>query len=93
MQASPETIVLPPDLLEEAVRAAERRGIGVNAWVSECVRASLPRPWPPATPDPNDPLFADAAIYEGDGPTDMAERHDDYLYGPIVESGETDAAS
>ena len=28
-----------------------------------------------------DPLFKNVPIYEGPAPADLAERHDDYLYG------------
>ncbi len=89
MNAPQNAIALPPDLLEQAARAADRRGIDLNAWVGECVRASLAAPPPTSLPEAppasldNDPLFTDVATFDG-GPTDGAARHDDYLYGPVT---------
>ena len=88
MAASRNTVALPPDLLAEAARAAGRRGIAVEDWVGECVRASLTRT-PPADRGAadTDPLFADTATFEDDGPTDLAARHDEYLNEPAPAAG------
>ena len=29
----------------------------------------------------DDPLFSDDAVYAGSAPSDLTDRHDDYLYG------------
>jgi len=51
----------------------------IDEFVRRCVRDGLMRE------RPNDPFFADLAVFRGDGPTDMAENHDEYLYGERAE--------
>ena len=82
-------VTLPPPLFEGAAAAAARDGMTVEAWLAARVRGILaePPPLPPAPPLPpgeEDPLYADTSVFEDDGPTDTAERHDFYLYGPIT---------
>jgi hypothetical protein len=31
-----------------------------------------------------DPLFKNVSVYDGPVPSDLSERHDDYLYGPLI---------
>jgi hypothetical protein len=47
----------------------------IDDFVKSCVRDALIRE------RVNDPFFADMAVFHDDGPTDMAENHDEYLYG------------
>lgn len=37
----------------------------------------------PAYQRSQDPLFSDLVVFSGDTPADLAERHDDYLYGDM----------
>ena len=93
------TVALPAPLFEAAARAAREHGVDVDEWVTRCVRTSLAAPAapPPGTPpadgpDEPDPLWTDTDVFEDDGPTDMAARHDDYLYGPFTKPGSADGA-
>ena len=88
MRPRPGSVLLPPDLLAGAARAAGR---GASRWTpgsASASRASLADApaadgaSPPAPPGEPDPLFHDVPLFEDDGPTDYAERHDDDLYGP-----------
>lgn len=65
-------IILPPDLEAKIEQEADARGMSL----ADFVRASLKR-----VIAPNDPLFADTAVYHDDGPADYAANHDEYLYG------------
>jgi hypothetical protein len=72
------TLMLPDDLKERAQSLAKRRRVSFG----ELVRRLLWREVDAAQqPDPADPFFADTAVWEGPTPGDVAERHDDYLYG------------
>ena len=68
-------IPLPADLRDKIEREATARGMSLP----DFVRTSLE--WAMAKKPYDDPLFADRAVYCDDGPEDMAEKHDDYLYG------------
>ena len=72
------TIPFPDDLKERAERTAAEKGTSLEEFVRETVERHLQKlelPWS------NDPFFANDSVYEGDTPTDLVERHDDYLYG------------
>ncbi|HRC87541.1 MAG TPA: ribbon-helix-helix protein, CopG family [Thermoanaerobaculia bacterium] len=72
------TIMLPPKLKREASSRAEQLGISL----SELIRRSLEQEVAAAArSSQRDPLFADAEVFEGETPADLALRHDDYLYG------------
>ena len=73
------TIMLPRDLKQRAAREASSRGVSLGELIREALTRLL-RAEPSAAGQ--DPLIADTAIYEGPGPDDTAERHDDLLYGP-----------
>jgi len=69
------TIMLPHDLKTRAAMEARRRGVSLGHLIRSSLEAALGRGVE------SDPLFADDAIYKGAAPSDLAVRHDDYLYG------------
>lgn len=72
------TIPFPDDLKERAERTAAEKGTSLEEFVRETVERHLQKlelPWS------SDPFFANDSVYEGDTPTDLVERLDDYLYG------------
>ena len=71
------TIMLPRDLKERASREAAARGVSLG----ELIRQGLVQLLRSDRAAGQDPLIADTAVYEGPGPDDTAERHDDLLYG------------
>jgi len=73
------TIMLPRDLKQRAAREARSRGVSLGELIREALQSLLRADHDAAG---QDPLIADSAVYEGPGPDDTAERHDDLLYGP-----------
>jgi len=73
------TIMLPRDLKQRAEREARSRGVSLGGLIREALAGLLRADH--SAPG-QDPLIADHAVYEGPGPDDTAERHDDLLYGP-----------
>jgi hypothetical protein len=72
------TIGFPDDLKERAERTAAEKGTSLEEFVRESVRlhlGTLETSWS------EDPFFADREVWEGPVPSDISERHDDYLYG------------
>jgi hypothetical protein len=67
-------VPMPDDLKLRAEAAANQNGIPLEQFVKLCVEASVER-------RSADPLFANIEVWEGDTPSDLSERHDDYLYG------------
>ncbi len=72
------TILFPDDLKERAERTAAEKGISLEEFVRETVERHLQKL---ELPRSEDPYFANNSVYEGDTPTDVVERFDDYLYG------------
>ena len=70
-------INIPSDLQAKVLREADACGMSV----AEFVRISLE--WAVARKPYEDPLFTDTTVYRDDGPTDLAVKHDDYLYGDV----------
>jgi hypothetical protein len=68
-------ITLPADLQTKLEREAAARGMSV----ADFVRSSLE--WALTQKRAEDPLFADKCVWQDDGAVDVAEKHDDYLYG------------
>jgi len=68
-------IALPPELTARIEREANARGISVAEFVRESLEHAI------ALERPEDPLFADTAVYHDDGSDDFASNHDEYLYG------------
>jgi hypothetical protein len=73
------TIMLPRALKERAAREARSRGVSLGEFIREALSCLLRSDQNAAA---QDPLMGDTAVYEGPGPEDTAERHDDVLYGP-----------
>lgn len=67
-------VPFPDDLLEQAEAAARARGVSIDEFVRQCVSTSV------ESRESTDPLFADAEVYTGDAPVDLARNHDNYLY-------------
>jgi hypothetical protein len=70
--------MLPPELKEKAMRRARERGISLGEFLRESLVLALNSKVAQKRKD--DPLFADQAVFEGAAPSDLAERHDQYLY-------------
>jgi hypothetical protein len=69
-------VPLPEDLKDQAQSAATDRGLSLDEFVRHCVVATLGQ-----GNRASDPFFADLDVFRGDAPSDLSERHDDYLYG------------
>ena len=78
------TVVLPPPLKQRAVARARAQGISFGELVRRALEKMLTTP-PRGTAGKKtgDPFWDNLKVYEG-GPTDLAARHDDYLYGGKV---------
>jgi hypothetical protein len=72
------SLMLPKSLQRQAAEVARRQGISLG----ELVRRSLVREAAAAYQTGADPFWADTAVFHS-GRGDLAERHDDELYGPI----------
>jgi hypothetical protein len=72
------TVMLPSELKNSAQHRAEEMGISLG----ELIRKLLENELRGTTQERRaaDPLFT-AGIFTGPAPTDLAENHDDYLYG------------
>ena len=56
--------------------AATAQGLSLDEFVRQSLVLKLSQ-----SDRASDPFFADIAVYHGDAPHDLSERHDDYLYG------------
>ena len=75
------TIMIPDELKMRAIKYANKMGMSLGGFIRESVERALePTDGEPSI-DTTDPLFADDAVYSGETPSDLAESHDDYLYG------------
>ncbi|MGH9463559.1 MAG: CopG family transcriptional regulator [Vicinamibacteria bacterium] len=74
------SIMLPSELKSRAERRALRRGISLGEPVRESLESALETS--EVEKRREDPLFKDEARFGGDVPSDLAHRHDEYLYGP-----------
>ena len=72
------TVMLPSDLRRRAFVRARERGVSLGELIRESLDASLPGTGPARS---EDPLFADAAVYSGRAPRNLAAAHDEHLYG------------
>ncbi len=76
----PIQVYLRPEQVEPLRDLARRR----NVSVAELVRQGIDRVLA-AVPPEDDPLLGIIGLVDDDGPTDMAEKHDDYLVKWIQE--------
>lgn len=74
------TIMLPMGLKQRARGLAHRMGVSLSELIRESLEATLRGE--AGEVRENDPLYGDRAVHEGPVPVDLAEAHDDYLYGP-----------
>ena len=73
------TIMLPPDLKAKVQKRANYMGMSLGQYIREAVENSLEYQQREQSIE-EDPLFADDAVFVGEGPKDIAENHDQYLY-------------
>ena len=73
------TVMLPRELKLRALESARAKGISLG----EIIRESLERALQEGANDSRarDPLLSDSEVFSGEAPRDLAEHHDDYLYG------------
>lgn len=71
------TIMLPDELKTKALNHAKMMGLSLAGFI----RASLEQAMQSRAQPLDDPFFADTAVFGGQSPDDLAEKHDDYLYG------------
>ena len=76
----PTQVYLRLDQVEPLRVLARRR----NVSVAELIRQGIDRVLA-AVPPEEDPLLAIVGLVDDDGPTDMADKHDDYLVNGIQE--------
>ncbi len=72
------TIMLPPDLKARALRKADKLGVSLGEFIRTSLQNALEQS---STQFKNDSLLCDKQAFYGKGPKDIAEKHDDYLYG------------
>jgi hypothetical protein len=72
------TVMLPRDLKEQASEAAQAQHISVGELIRESLREKILKSKKGRT---GDPFFSDTGIFVGSAPVDLADAHDDYLYG------------
>jgi hypothetical protein len=68
-------ILLPPEFKARVEQVAKARKLSVSDVVRESLELFL------AQNQPEDPLFADTAVFCDEAPADLAAEHDKYLYG------------
>jgi len=69
--------MLPARLRTRAIARARQLGISMG----EFIRRSMESMLTGARDGGDDPLIADAAVFDGPVPDDLASNHDRYLYG------------
>jgi hypothetical protein len=78
------TVVLPGPLKQRAVARAREQGISFGEFVRRAVESMLTGPARGSgRKKTGDPFWDNLKFYDG-GPSDLAARHDDYLYGGKV---------
>ena len=71
------SIMLPQDLKARAARYADRRGVSLGRLIRDSLEERISRDAGPK----EDPFFADAFVFRGRSPKDLARNHDRHLYG------------
>ena len=75
------TVVLPDRLKQRAVARAREQGISFGEFVRRAVEKMFTSPPRGTTKKKTgDPFWDNLEVYDG-GPSDLAARHDEYLYG------------
>ena len=72
------TIRLSDEFYERVKAKAKERGMSFHELVHLALIREINRK---LVPPSEDPVYADKAVWTGPGPTDLAARHDHYLYG------------
>ena len=72
------TIMIPEDLKIRAARRANAVGISLGGFIRESLERALNSDSKVAL---DDSYLSDNSVYEGDMPADLAQNHDEYLYG------------
>jgi hypothetical protein len=71
------TVMLPRELHDRASRRARQRRISLGELIREALAAALRES---DQVRESDPLYGDDAVFDGRAPSDLAARHDAYLY-------------
>jgi len=71
------TVMLPLDLKTQAESRAHKLGISLGEFIRESLRHELKS----TAKKQADVLFEPPAVYNGETPSDISEKHDKYLYG------------
>lgn len=69
------TFSAPEAVRDLAVLAARQRGVSLDEFLVKCVASTV------GYDRSSDPLFAGLEEWTGETPSDLAENHDEYLYG------------
>jgi len=79
------TILLSQELRREAEIIARRRGITLSELIRRQLNAAIKEP--KSRQRSGDPLFHPAQLMSADCPSDLAQNHDEDLYGATVKNG------
>lgn len=71
------TLLIPPSLKQAAEKVAKKQGISLG----ELIRVQLRKVVHERDADQQDPIYSRFRVFDGIGPSDLSENHDDYLYG------------
>jgi hypothetical protein len=72
------SIMLPSDLKAQAMDQAHKSGLSLGEYIRKALKKMLLEAKKKKSIDP---FFEDKATFRGSSPSDLAARHDDYLYG------------
>lgn len=72
------TIMLDEELKLQIEQGARNEGVSLAQWMQRAARQRLAAMASESKPDP---LFSDTATFDGEVPEDLADNHDQYLYG------------
>jgi hypothetical protein len=67
-------VPMPEDLKDRAESAARQNGVALDEFVRQCIAMTVDE-------RAKDPMFANLSVYDGEAPSDLSVRVDDYLYG------------
>ena len=75
------TIMISDELKMRAIKRANQMGMSLGGFIRESLERALEPPDGEPPSSISDTLFADDVVFQGETPVDLAESHDDYLYG------------